>query len=102
MTIKQGNLINREFDKLKVVNNSLVDSVTILQNKLNVMNDSTFKLTRTIDTLIAISDNYKFMYTENKKIYLQRETEYRKENRRHTIRYLVLCFVILFQVVITK
>jgi len=82
ITLKQGNDINKKFDESNLLIQKMSDSISTLKMDVNgfkKLSDSlTFKNIRTQ----TVSDSFKYMYEQNKIIYLDREKYWDKNFKR--------------------
>lgn len=82
ITLKQGNDINKKFDENNVLIGKLSDTISTLKmdvRQFKGLSDSlSFKNIRTQ----SVSDSFKYMYEQNKIIYLDREKFWDKNFKR--------------------
>ena len=96
MTIKQGEEINKLFDKSK-------EDFIAINNSLKIARDSLLKFKIDTDSLIyevkllqLKSEDFKFKYEENKKIYLQNEKTYNKIHNNDVLQKVLFALVLGF------
>jgi hypothetical protein len=82
ITLKQGNDINKKFDENKLLMEKMSDTISTLKmgvKEFKSLSDSlAFKNIRTQ----SVSDSFRYMYEQNKIIYLDREKFWDKNFKR--------------------
>lgn len=82
ITLKQGNDINKKFDENKLLMEKMSDTISTLKmgvKEFKSLSDSlSFKNIRTQ----SVSDSFRYMYEQNKIIYLDREKFWDKNFKR--------------------
>lgn len=93
ITIKQGQEINKQFEENRFKIKNLNDSLNNLKLDYNKFKDSTNNLLFLNYRIRQVSDSFQYMYTENKKLYIQREEFYKSERKHFAISGSILIFI---------
>lgn len=96
ISISQGHEINRKYTLLKNRNSILKDSLVSLNDTLSEFAYQNVVLSAQRDSATHRYILYKRMYDDKHRAYRSMYKDFKKENRRSVLRYVVLSLLVLF------
>jgi hypothetical protein len=96
MTIRQAENINQLFDSNEKEFNKISDSLKLLKSLLVDNTKKSDSLTLKVHASDFKTEEYKFKYEENKKIYLDKEKTYNKIHNNDVLQKVLFSIVLTF------
>ena len=96
MTIRQAENINQLFDSNEKELNKISDSLKLLKSLLVDNTKKSDSLTLKVHASDFKTEEYKFKYEENKKIYLDKEKTYNKIHNNDVLQKVLFSIVLTF------
>lgn len=95
ITLKQGEEINKLYDQNKNQIKKLSDTVSLLNSNIKTFRDSALTLNVVNLKTKIESDSFRYMYNENKKIYIQKEKEFNRDKKMFAFNVTILVILVM-------
>lgn len=95
ITLKQGEEINKLYDQNKNQIKKLSDTVSLLNSNIKTFKDSALTLNVVNLKTKIESDSFRYMYNENKKIYIQKEKEFNRDKKMFAFNVTILVILVM-------
>ena len=95
ISLKQGEEINKLYEKNKNQIKKLSDTISMLGSNIKTFKDSTQNLNLINNKTKVESDSFRYMYIENKKIYMNREKEFKRDKKMFAFNTGILVILVM-------